>query len=228
MIEVAPTTSALAQGRQTKFTPANIRQIINLLDRGKNKEEIAEIIGVTPATLQVTCSKLGISLRRPTIDAAGGSRQRRPRFQNGNTANMREQSREAVQAAERGEELQTVQEATNPGGDHTIIRLRAKKQLTESSGPYSVTLTIRYKGEERIVDLPVDRNALGLFALEAEFRSMSIGDLIGQALLSIAKNDLFTSVLEQCHHPKNRKISGQPLTSNDLQSTDDAGARTAQ
>jgi hypothetical protein len=221
MIEVAPPT-APAQGRQTKFTPANIRQIINLLDRGKSKEEIAEVIGVTPATLQVTCSKLGISLRRPTVDAAGGSRQRRARFQNGNTANLPELSRDAVQAADRGEEFQTAPEAANPGGDHTIIHLRAKTQLTESRGPYSVALTIRHNGEERIIDLPVDRNALGLFALEAEFRSMSVGDLIGQALLSIARNDLFKSVLERCRNPKDPKASGQPSTSNDFCSADDA------
>jgi hypothetical protein len=55
-------------GRQTKFTPANLRQITNLVERGKSREEIAEIIGVTPATLAVTCSRLKISLRRPKFD----------------------------------------------------------------------------------------------------------------------------------------------------------------
>jgi len=60
------------RGRQTKFTPENIRQITNLLERGKSREEIAEVIGVTPATLQVTCSKLGISLRRPRFDMGTG------------------------------------------------------------------------------------------------------------------------------------------------------------
>jgi hypothetical protein len=63
-------------------------------------------------------------------------------------------------------------------------------------------LTIRYKGEERITNVPIDRNALGLFALEAEFRAASIGDIIGQALLSIARNDLFKLVLD-----------GHPITS---------------
>src|SRR5262249_8317739 len=63
-------------GRQTKFTPDKIRQIINLVERGKSREEIAEMVGVTVGTLQVTCSKLGVSLRRPTFDTGTGSLRR--------------------------------------------------------------------------------------------------------------------------------------------------------
>src|SRR5947207_1946037 len=33
----------------------------------KRREEIAELIGVTVGSLQVTCSRLGISLRRPRL-----------------------------------------------------------------------------------------------------------------------------------------------------------------
>ena len=55
----------LNRGRPTKFTPERIQQISNLVERGKSRDEIAGIIGVTTGTLQVTCSKLGISLRRP-------------------------------------------------------------------------------------------------------------------------------------------------------------------
>ena len=56
--------TVLAPGRQTKFTPERIQQIRNLVERGKKREEIAELIGVTVGSLQVTCSKLGVSLRR--------------------------------------------------------------------------------------------------------------------------------------------------------------------
>ena len=61
-------TPALTQGRQIKFTPERIQQIKNLVERGKNREEIAELIGVTVGSLQVTCSRFGISLRRPTFN----------------------------------------------------------------------------------------------------------------------------------------------------------------
>ena len=65
-------TSAEARRRQTKFTPERIRQIIDLVQQGKSREEIAELIGVTVGTLQVTCSKFGISLRRPRFDTGTG------------------------------------------------------------------------------------------------------------------------------------------------------------
>ena len=52
------------RGSRIKFTPERIQQIRNLVERGKSREEIAELIEVTVGSLQVTCSKLGISLRR--------------------------------------------------------------------------------------------------------------------------------------------------------------------
>ena len=50
-----------------KFTPERIEQIKNLVERGKRREEIAELIGVTVGSLAVTCSRLGISLRQPRL-----------------------------------------------------------------------------------------------------------------------------------------------------------------
>ena len=55
---------AVEVGRRLKFTPERIEQIRNLVERGKTAE-IAEIIDVTVGSLQVTCSRLGVSLRRP-------------------------------------------------------------------------------------------------------------------------------------------------------------------
>ena len=57
----------LGSGRQVKFTPERIEHIKNLVERGKRREEIAELIGVSVGSLQVTCSRLGISLRRPRL-----------------------------------------------------------------------------------------------------------------------------------------------------------------
>ena len=55
-------------GRQIKFTPERVQQIRNLVERGKSREEIAELIGVSVGSLQVTCSRLGISLRPVVFD----------------------------------------------------------------------------------------------------------------------------------------------------------------
>ena len=57
------------RGRPVKFTLERIQQIKNLVERSKSREEIAELIGVTVDSLQVTCSRLGVSLRRPTFSS---------------------------------------------------------------------------------------------------------------------------------------------------------------
>jgi hypothetical protein len=56
-----------AQQRHSKFTPERIQQIKDLVVRGETCEQIAAVIGVTVGTLKVTCSRLGISLRRPKV-----------------------------------------------------------------------------------------------------------------------------------------------------------------
>jgi hypothetical protein len=53
-----------ANGRPIKFTHERIEQIRNLVERGMTPEQIAETIGTTPGSLAVTCSRLGLSLRR--------------------------------------------------------------------------------------------------------------------------------------------------------------------
>jgi hypothetical protein len=47
-----------------KFTPANIQKIKDWVAQGMGREDIAKSLDVTVGSLQVTCSRLGISLRR--------------------------------------------------------------------------------------------------------------------------------------------------------------------
>jgi hypothetical protein len=58
---------AKARRRGSRFTSERIRQITDLVARGETCERIAAIIGVSVGTLKVTCSRLGISLRRPRV-----------------------------------------------------------------------------------------------------------------------------------------------------------------
>jgi hypothetical protein len=58
---------AKAQQRHRKYTPERIQQIKDLVARGETCEQIAATIGVTVGSLKVTCSRLGISLRRPRV-----------------------------------------------------------------------------------------------------------------------------------------------------------------
>jgi DNA invertase Pin-like site-specific DNA recombinase len=59
-------------GKRIKFTPERIQQIRNLVEQGKSREEIAELIDVTVRFLQITCSRLGIGVRRSSLPAAEG------------------------------------------------------------------------------------------------------------------------------------------------------------
>ena len=53
--------------RGRKFTPEAIDKIKELVAQGASREEIASLLGVTVGSLQVTCSRLGISLRRKIL-----------------------------------------------------------------------------------------------------------------------------------------------------------------
>src|SRR5262245_65493992 len=57
----------LKAGRASKFTSQAIEKIKEMVAQGVNREEIAQLLDVTVGSLQVTCSRLGISLRRPRI-----------------------------------------------------------------------------------------------------------------------------------------------------------------
>jgi hypothetical protein len=58
------------RGRPTKFTPERMRQITNLVERGKSREEIAEIIGVTTGTLQLLARNSGSVFGSPGLTLA--------------------------------------------------------------------------------------------------------------------------------------------------------------
>jgi hypothetical protein len=49
--------------RATKFCPANVQKIKDWVAEGISREEIAALLDVPLGSLQVTCSRLGISLR---------------------------------------------------------------------------------------------------------------------------------------------------------------------
>jgi DNA-binding CsgD family transcriptional regulator len=64
----------LVKGRQpTKFTPANIARIKEWVAQGVGREEIANRLEVTIGSLQVTCSRLGISLRKNALTKGNGA-----------------------------------------------------------------------------------------------------------------------------------------------------------
>src|SRR5262249_19048814 len=79
------------RGRSVKFTPQVIEQIKGFVAVGISRDEIANRVGATVGSLQVTCSRLGISLRR-IISADGSGRHTRDvRLGSVGIAHVREQ-----------------------------------------------------------------------------------------------------------------------------------------
>jgi len=141
-------TQLPTRGRKIKFTPERIQQIRNLVERGKSREEIAELIGVTVGSLQVTCSRLGISLRRVVFSNGMGLLRR--------------------------------------GGPHNGTSAYAASRR----GGCSVAT------DRRTTSTKLTQDMIRQLAFEAQFRNMSIGELVGELLIAIMKRDLFQHVLE--------------------------------
>jgi hypothetical protein len=184
--------SVVARGKSTKFTPERLQQIMNLVERGKSRDEIAEIIGVTPGTLQVTCSKLKISLRRPKIgNGLYFQRKRAPLSDHGSPRASDLRGRVPLQAPGRQSlaDLQSQNPAMLP---------KPKQDTATTRQACSATFHIRveYMGRERMMELPLTSLAIGQLALEASLRQMTIGDLIAELITSILEKNLLPLVLD--------------------------------
>src|SRR5215468_5480914 len=57
----------VVKGKRRKFTSDNIARIKDWIAQGVCRDEIANRLEVTVNSLQVTCSKLGISLRKRSL-----------------------------------------------------------------------------------------------------------------------------------------------------------------
>jgi hypothetical protein len=170
------TAHVLPRGRQIKFTPERIQQVRNLVERGKSREEIAELIGVTVGSLQVTCSRLGVSLRRVVFDNGMGLLRRVP---------LPPISGQPQQNSQSGPVEQP--HATTP---------HEERARTDEMGSASLALRMKYRGHERTKELPLTEDMIRQLAFEAQFRNMSIGEVVGELLIAMVKRDLFHHVLE--------------------------------
>src|SRR5215510_11501903 len=190
-------TQLPARGRGMKFTPERIPQIRNLVERGKRREEIAELIGVTLGSLQVTCSRLGVSLRRPVFNTGTGLLRRGARGPNGTGNHHPDDGSNSVilhltkEWPEQNSQSAPVEQAQTP----TPHQERAKKMNEVGSASFAIRM--RYKGEERTTELPLTHDMITQLAFEAGLRNMRIGELIGELMVAMLKKDLFQAVLEQ-------------------------------
>ena len=185
-------TPALARGRQIKFTPERIQQIKNLVERGTCREEIAELIGVTVGSLQVTCSRLGISLRRPAFNKTIGLLRRDDaRF-----------GRVSAPGSSAGALLQLTKEAFERNSRPALVRqpqapapCQECGNKADEAGAASFAVQMQYRGEERTTELPLTQDMIGRLAFEAAFRNVQIGELIGELIVGLLKQDLLQTML---------------------------------
>jgi hypothetical protein len=167
---------------QTKFTPEKLGQITTLVESGKNRQEIAALLGVTVGSLQVTCSRLGISLRRierrranETVTSASASVQ---------------QSK--IAETQQHSQLRPVNKPAPPHQVHARTDATAAK----------FALKMQYKGKERTTDLPFSQDMITQLAFEAQLRNMRICDFLGELFRTTIKKDLFQRVLEPGPEPR--------------------------
>jgi hypothetical protein len=182
------------RGRPIKFTPERIQQIRNLVERGKSREEIAELIEVTVGSLQVTCSRLGISLRRPRLDNGVRLLPRgKPVPSNGRTT--------PYLSCDVSVPLQPIAERfrqdSQPGPpEQTRYTTPHQGRPKAKEVDFALTLTMHYKGEERTTKLALTQLAIGQLAFEAGLRDMRIGEFISELVTGTVQKNLFQRVLD--------------------------------
>ena len=181
------TTQLPTRGRHIKFTPERLQQIRNLVERGKSREEIAELIGVTVGSLQVTCSRLGISLRRVVFDNGMGLLRRGGLHSNNGTSTVTPSRGGGVPLPPINEQPQQ-----NSGAAERRHQEQAIKNEVDLA---NLALRMQYRGEERTTELLLTQDMISQLAFEALFRDMSIGELVGELIIAIMKKDFFQQVL---------------------------------
>jgi len=185
-----PSTGTLAKlspqllttrGRPIKFTSERLQQIRNLVERGESREGIADLLDVTIGSLQVTCSRLGISLRRP-------------KFDNGITLHSPVNRDESMLSQPIGEPSQG-NSRSGPAEPAPAAKPQEDRLQTLEAGSPSVAIRFQYNGIERTTELPLNLDMIGRLAWEAEFRNMSTAELISELIMGMVKKDLFPEVL---------------------------------
>jgi hypothetical protein len=162
-------------GRPKKFTPERIQQIINLVERGKSRAEIAQLIGVPVGSLAVTCSRLGISLRAPRL--SNGVR---------------------LLHAIRPARAELIDEPTPPQHESTSSstssRDAEKSSIDDEANALPLLeLRIIYKGKERTYRMPLPSETITHLALEAQLQEQTMGELIMRLITRTLQTSLANS-----------------------------------
>ena len=168
-----PKIASVRKRRSSKFTPERNEQIRDLVALGKSREEIAGLLGVTVGTLQVTCSKRGISLRRrPKFSTASNLPGHEVPYTRGPIPSPVKVN--SVRFAFQVDEL--LQDALH----NEIAAPRPDDIARSQADGANLALTMHLRGRERTVPLRLPSKVIAALALESQLREMSLGQLVGE------------------------------------------------
>jgi hypothetical protein len=157
------------RGRRIKFTPQVIEKIKELVGEGISRDEIANRVGVTVGSLQVTCSRLGISLRRIILRNDLGC----------HTANVR----------------RTIPSPFSVGITHAQEQTEVPQPAARAAPSAKFAITVRHRGKEQTTDVPLPSPAIEVLALETMLRDLNIAGFIGQILVAAINKDMIHKLL---------------------------------
>src|SRR5262245_39846027 len=147
----------LTRGKPRKFTPERLQQIRNLVEHGTSREEIAEILKVTVGSLQVTCSKAGISLRRRKF--ANGAPLVEP-LPIKNAISMHVPADQDISVSSQLTKEQ-FQGNSQLGATERVLAAKPKQEKVLENSSTRVAISIQYKGKERTAELPLTSELIG-------------------------------------------------------------------
>jgi hypothetical protein len=172
-----PKIANVLKGRPTKFTPERIEQIRHLVALGKSREEIAGLLGVTLGSLQVTCSKLGISLRRPRLNPKLNAQLNLPNHEVPDTRGGPISSSTKINSLRFT--FEQVDELLHGTQEKEPEAARPDEIERPQADGANLALKMHYRNREQILPLRLSNELISALALEAQLREMSLGQLVG-------------------------------------------------
>jgi hypothetical protein len=174
-----PKGACVPRGRPTKFTPERIEQIGDLVAAGKSRDEIAGLLGVTVGSLQVTCSKLRISLRRrPKLNPELNLPRHEVPYTEGPISSTTKVNSVRFTFEQVDELLR------GPQQNETAAAPRPDDIERQQMDGANLALTMHLRGFERTVPLRLSNEVIAALAVEAQLRETSLGQLVGKIVAS--------------------------------------------
>jgi hypothetical protein len=157
------------------------------------------LLGVTVGSLQVTCSKLGISLRRVPLDNGMRLLRRDGPHNGAGTYTARCLGGLPLPPMSGQPQQNSLSEPVKQPEATTPHEERAR---ADEMGLATFGLTMKYRGQERTTELRLPQDMIMQLVFEAQFRNKRIGEFVGEVLLAIMKRGIFQHVREpNCKQP---------------------------